>query len=96
MLHEKYAKAGLVAIGANSFEHEDPAGAAAKYANEHQYTYKMTVKNDEFAKSLGINGIPSFLVIGRDGVVVLAQVGFSKGKTEQVLEDAVKMALAKK
>ena len=95
-LHEKYAKDGLVVIGANAFEREDPDGAAAAYASEHKYTYTMTVKNDQFARSLGVQGIPSFLVIGRDGTVALAQVGFSKGKTEVTIEDAVKKALAQK
>jgi thiol-disulfide isomerase/thioredoxin len=93
MLHEKYAKDGLVVIGANAFERENQDGAAAAYAAEHKYTYMMTIKNDDFARSLGVQGIPSFLVIGRDGKVALAQVGFSKGKTEVVLEDAVKAAL---
>lgn len=95
-LHEKYAKDGLVVIGANAFERTDPDGAAAAYAKEHSYTYMMTVKNDKLARSWGITGIPSFAVIGRDGTIVLAQVGFSKGKTDVVIEDAVKAALATK
>lgn len=95
-LHEKYGKDGLVVIGANAFERTDPDGAAAGYAKEHNYTYMMTIKNDVLAKSWGIKGIPSFAVVGRDGTIVLAQVGFSKGKTEVVIEDAIKAALAAK
>ena len=94
MLHEKYAKDGLVVIGANAFERTDPDGAAAGYAKEHNYSYMMTVKNDALAKSWGVRGIPAFVVIGRDGTVALAQTGFGKGKTDVILEDAVKAALA--
>ena len=96
MLHEKYAKDGLVVIGANAFERTDPDGAAAGYAKEHNYSYMMTVKNDALAKSWGVKGIPAFVVIGRDGKVALAQTGFGKGKTDVILEDAVKAALASK
>ncbi|MEO7453347.1 MAG: TlpA disulfide reductase family protein [Fimbriimonadales bacterium] len=94
MLHEKYGKDGLVVIGANAFERTDPDGAAAGYSKEHSYTYMMTVKNDALAKSWGVKGIPAFVVIGKTGVVELAQTGFGKGKTDVILEDAVKSALA--
>lgn len=93
-LHDKYVKEGLVVIGANAFERTDPDGAAAGYAKEHDYNYMMTIKNDQLARSWGVKGIPAFVVIGRDGTVALAQVGFSKGKTDIVIEDAVKAALA--
>jgi thiol-disulfide isomerase/thioredoxin len=96
MLHEKYGKEGLVVIGANAFEKENKDGAAAQYAGEHNYTYLMTTNNDVLARSWGVRGIPAFVVIGRDGTVTLAQTGFGKGKTEAILEDAVKAALAQK
>jgi thiol-disulfide isomerase/thioredoxin len=95
-LHDKYGKDGLVVIGANAFERTDPGGAAAGYAKEHNYTYMMTIKNDALAKSWGIKGIPSFAVVGKDGTIVLAQVGFSAGKTNVVIEDAIKGALGTK
>src|SRR5687768_3814654 len=60
-LHEKYAKQGLVVIGANLGEHSDPDGTPAKYAKEHKYTYTFTKKNDDYARKLGVRGIPMFM-----------------------------------
>ncbi|MGI8924303.1 MAG: TlpA family protein disulfide reductase [Fimbriimonadales bacterium] len=93
-LHEKYGEKGLVAIGANCFERENKDTAAGNYAKEHKYTYLMTVNNDALAKAWNVRGIPTFAILDKAGKVRKVQVGFAKGKTETVLEDAVKQLLA--
>ena len=94
-LHEKYSKKGLMVIGANAFERTNKDGAAASYSKEHGYTYQMTINNDAFAKSLGVKGIPTFLIIDRSGVVRKVQVGYGGDESAKALEDAIVQALSK-
>lgn len=93
-LHEKYGKDGLVVIGANTFERtEDKVAPAREYKKEHGYGYLFTVNNDDLARSWGVRGIPTMIVIGRDGVVQKVQVGFGDG-TDKILESVVKDLIA--
>ncbi|MFN3683546.1 MAG: TlpA family protein disulfide reductase [Fimbriimonadaceae bacterium] len=92
-LHEKYAKRGLVAIGANVWEQGDSKKKAADYAKEHKYTYTFTHSNDELAKTLKVNGIPTFLLVDKKGVVQMVQVGFDPKSTEAELEKAIQRLL---
>ena len=73
-LHEKYGKQGLVVIGAETMENGAPAGAK-NYAKEHKYTYTFTSNNDAFTQALGIQAIPAFVIVGRDGKVKRVQTG---------------------
>lgn len=93
-LHEKYAKQGLVVIGANTFERpNDRAGAAAKYKKEHSYGYTFTKENDKLAQQLGVNGIPFFVFIDRKGVVREVATGFGAGESPAQFEEIVKKLL---
>lgn len=93
-LHAKYGKDGLVVIGANTFERtEDKVGPAKAYQKEHGYGYLFTVNNDDLARNWGVRGIPTMILIGRDGVVQKVQVGFGDG-TDKVLEAIVKDLVA--
>lgn len=91
-LHQKYAKQGLVVIGANV---SDAPGAAAKYAKEHKYTYNFTTGGDSLGQKLGVQGIPAFFFIDRQGVIQRVQTGFAPG-LEADFEATVKKLLAKK
>jgi cytochrome c biogenesis protein CcmG, thiol:disulfide interchange protein DsbE len=93
-LHEKYAKQGLVVIGANLGERNDPDGTPAKYAKEHKYTYIFTKKNDDYGRKIGILGIPVFMFIDRKGVVRRVETGFG-GPSPASFEATVKQLLAK-
>ncbi len=72
-LHKKYGSKGLVVIGAETKE-QGAAGAKA-YAKEHGYTYVFTTNNDDFTNRLGIEGIPAFVILGKDGKVVRTETG---------------------
>src|SRR6185503_13461909 len=75
-LHKKYAKQGLVVVGANTFDGKDGLAKSKAYLKEFGYTYTFTYGNDALAQSLGIRGIPAFVFIGKDGKVAETQVGF--------------------
>jgi thiol-disulfide isomerase/thioredoxin len=95
-LHAKYAKQGLVVVGANTFEHGvDPKTAATGYQKEHGYTYTFTYGNDALATSLGIRGIPAFIFIGKDGKVAKAMIGFGE-QMAPMFDETAKSLLAVK
>lgn len=96
-LHKKYAKQGLVVIGANAM---DGSAAESKkksiaYKNEHKYSYTFTHGNDKNAQTLGVRGLPTFIFVGRDGKVAKVQVGFGEALATQ-FDQTVKTLLAKK
>jgi thiol-disulfide isomerase/thioredoxin len=76
-LHQNLGKKGLVVIGA---ETQDGGSAlvAKSYAKSHGYTYLFTTKNDKLSTALGVPGLPSFVIIGKDGKVARVQTGIPK------------------
>jgi thiol-disulfide isomerase/thioredoxin len=91
-LYQKYAKQGLVVIGANI---TDPVAKAAAYPKEHKYTYPFTSGNDAYANKLGIQNIPVFMFIDRKGIVQKVDTGFGPNSAAD-WEKAIKQLLAKK
>ena len=73
-LHEKYGKKGLVVVGAETKEDDRPS-IAKEYAKQHGFTYTFSEKNDKLSTSLGIEAIPAFIVIGKDGKVARTITG---------------------
>lgn len=93
-LHAKYAKKGLVVVGANTFEEGDSKSAAIKYMKEHKYSYTFTYGNDALARALGVRGIPAFVFLDKTGKIAKALVGFG-GQRPAEMEALVKNLLAK-
>ena len=73
-LHKTFGHQGLVVVGAETMEHGQPP-IAAKYAKEHKYTYTFTTENDALTTALGLEGIPAFIIIGKDGKVARTELG---------------------
>lgn len=79
-LHTKYKAKGFSVIGANILENGDKANAAGKFQKAAKYNYvftKNTPEADKFAESLKVQGIPTFLLIDKKGVIRHVEVGFS-------------------
>ena len=79
-LHATYAKKGLRAIGADTFE--NGASGAAKYAKAHGYTYTFGVKADDLAAAMGANAIPLFVLVDKKGVVRKVWTGVPGGSAD--------------
>jgi thiol-disulfide isomerase/thioredoxin len=94
-LHAKYAKQGLVVIGAN-VDGSDSVSAVKKYADSHKYSYAFTQGNDELSNKLEVQGIPAFLFIDKKGVVRRVATGFAPGQSEIQFEQVVRSLLASK
>ena len=80
-LHNKYKAKGFSVIGANILENgTDKANTAAKFKQAAKYTYtftKNTPEAEKFAEALKVQGIPTFLLIDKKGVIRHVEVGFS-------------------
>lgn len=73
-LYKKYKSKGLVVIGAETLDKGDPAQAKA-YVAGHHYSYIFTTKNEALSTALGVPGLPSFVVIDKQGRVARTQTG---------------------
>jgi cytochrome c biogenesis protein CcmG, thiol:disulfide interchange protein DsbE len=92
-LHTKFAKSGLVVIGANTFERGNAKAATVGYQKEHKYTYTFTYNNDTFARALGVRGIPAFVFLGKDGKIAEAMIGYGPSRDAE-MEALIKKLLA--
>ncbi|MBC7834818.1 MAG: TlpA family protein disulfide reductase [Phycisphaerales bacterium] len=88
-LHEKYKDKGVKVFGVNTWE----KGDAPKFMKDKGFTYGLLMKGDDVAKAYGVNGIPTFYVIGHDGKVVFHEVGKPEdAKITKAIDDAVAAA----
>lgn len=95
-LHKAFFAQGLRVIGANTSEYDDRKGAAAKYAKEHKYTYAFTPMSDDLAMTLGVKGLPTFILADKSGKVRKVFVGFDPNATPAELQRETQKLLAEK
>ena len=80
-LHNKYKSKGFMVIGANILERGgDKAAIAGKFKSAAKLNYvfaKNTPEAEKLADKLKIQGIPTFLLVDRKGVIRHVEVGFS-------------------
>lgn len=97
-LHDQFSGSGLVVIGANLWEtgqdNRPLVGPerAAEYARKHNYTFTFTFGNEALAQAVGITGIPTMLVLDKEGIVRKTVVGYGPG-VKKDLERAIKPLL---
>ena len=90
-LHAKYAKRGVVVIGAST---DDTKAEVLAYRKKHGYKYAFATNGQALADGLQAPGIPFFVVIGKDGKIIAEEVGFS-GETEGIVASASDKGLKK-
>jgi cytochrome c biogenesis protein CcmG/thiol:disulfide interchange protein DsbE len=80
-LHNKYKARGFMVIGANILERgADKAAVAGRFQKAAKLSYvfaKNTNEAEKLASNLKIQGIPTFLLVDKTGVVRHVEVGFS-------------------
>ncbi len=79
-LHEAYKDKPVAIIGMNTWEKKD----AVEYVKQKGYTYLQLLKADDLAKAYGISGIPTFVLIDRDGKILYTASGFQEGEEEHL------------
>jgi thiol-disulfide isomerase/thioredoxin len=92
-ISEEYKDKGALVIGVNTWERKE--GAAKKFMEAKKYTYGCLLSGDELAKTCGVPGIPTLIIVGKDGKVVMAEVG-SPQDGGKALRAAIDAALAAK
>lgn len=91
-LHDEYASKGVAILGVNTWEKK--ADAAKSYMESKKFTYPCLLDGDKLAEAYGVSGIPTLIVIGKDGKVALLEVGLSDASGGK-LRKAIDAALAK-
>ncbi len=87
---DDYKDKGVVVLGINTWENSPDA--ARKYMEEKKFTYPCLLAGDALAEAYGVPGIPTLVVIGKDGAVALIEVGMGG---DAPLRAAIDAALAK-
>ncbi len=91
-ISEDYKGKDVVVLGVNTWEQK--ADAAKEYLAKKKFTYGCLLKGDELAKTYGVTGIPTLVIIGKDGKLASTEVGLSD-ESGAVLRKAIDAALAK-
>jgi len=92
-ISEDYKGKDVVVLGVNTFERKDDA--AKKYVESKGYTYGCLLKGDDLAKAYGITGIPTLVVIGKDGKIAMLEVGMGPDGADGIRK-AIDAALSAK
>ena len=91
-ISEEFKDKNVAVFGVNTWEKKD--GAAKAYMESKKYTYGCLLAGEELAKTYGITGIPTLILINKDGTIAFAEMG-AGGDTKKMLQEAITAALAK-
>jgi thiol-disulfide isomerase/thioredoxin len=81
-LHEAFKDKAVAVIGVNTWEKGEKAGP--EYMSKQGFTYLTLLKGDDLAKSYGISGIPTIILIDKEGKIAHLAVGFGPGEEEEL------------
>jgi thiol-disulfide isomerase/thioredoxin len=93
-LHDDYAaaKKDVVILGVNTWERTPDA--AKQYIAKQKFTYGCLLNGDDLATKYGIRGIPTLIIIGKDGTIAAIEIGMSDSSGSS-LRKVIDAALAK-
>jgi thiol-disulfide isomerase/thioredoxin len=66
-ISEEFKDKNVAVFGVNTWEKKD--GAAKAYMESKKYTYGCLLAGEELAKTYGITGIPTLILINKDGTI---------------------------
>jgi len=89
---EEAKKGDLQVLAINCAETKQ---TVAKFLKEKGYTFRCAIGDGAVLKAYKVEGIPLFVVVGRDGVITWTAAGFSKATAEE-MDKAIDAALKKK
>jgi thiol-disulfide isomerase/thioredoxin len=84
-IHQDFKERGVVVLGINVHDNQNPAQTMQDLGA----TYPALIEGDAVAKSYGVEGLPTVIVIGADGQVLYRETGFSsimEARIGEVLE----------
>lgn len=86
------ADRGLVVWAVNA---QEPRHVVRAFVDESKYTFTVPLDPGPASMTMGIIGLPTTIVVGRDGNVSHLMSGFDRRKSPKELRDAIETALAK-
>ncbi|GBC98221.1 Thiol-disulfide oxidoreductase ResA [bacterium HR17] len=90
---QTYKDKGVVIIGIAVWAEGDPFQRAKEFASKHKLTYTVLVDASEdgkVAQLYGVEGVPTNVVIGKDGKIRYLQAGFDEEGLKRSIEEALK------
>lgn len=87
---KELAEKGLVVWAVNAREKED---TIKKYMDQNKFTFIVPMDPGASMQAYKVRGIPTTVVVGRDGKVAKIFVGFGGEASEKALDAAIKTAL---
>lgn len=88
-LHEQFRGKSVKVIGISTWERGDPA----KLMAEKKCAYQLLLNGEEIAEKYGVSALPTLFVIGADGKIIHAEIGYdpqSLDELGQIIENALK------
>ena len=89
---KEMADKGLVVWAVDAREKSD---VVQKFLTDNKYTFAVPMDTGKTMTQYNVSGIPTTIIVGRDGKVRKTFVGFGEG-SEGPMDEAVKAALAEK
>jgi len=89
---DEYKDKNVAVIGVNMGERNPDDGV--KYMAKKSFTYGCLLKGEDLAKAYRITGIPTLIIIGKDGTIAMIEVGAPQDAAT-TLRAAINTALAK-
>lgn len=84
-LYHRYAADGVIVFGVNVNDNRDPVQTMAELG----VSYPLLVRGEAAAREFGVRGLPTIIVIGRDGKIRHVSSGWGPG-AEGELERVIK------
>ncbi len=78
--YEKNKKVEVLGISCGEPDNADPKA----FLKEHNATYNSLLVGDEVARSFGVQGFPTIIVVGKDGKIAHTKSGFSETMVEEL------------
>jgi thiol-disulfide isomerase/thioredoxin len=93
-MKQKYGDQGFEVLGVSMDEGPDAATSVKNFAQQQGVNYPMVIGNQDIANSYGgINGIPTFFIIDKNGYIIKSQTGYDE-EVGQMMADEVEKLLS--
>ena len=86
-LHNAYQGKKVVILGVNTFEKN--ADAAKSYFAKKKFTYGCLLNGDDLAKAYGVSGIPTLVIIDKEGKVAKIEMGLNDAGLRKLIDEAL-------
>lgn len=81
-ISETFKDKAVAVIGVNTWEKGEKAGP--EYMKKQGFTYLNLLKGDDLAKAYGVSGIPTLILIDKDGKILHTAVGFGPSEEAEL------------